>query len=390
MSLRQPLVAPTPMSHLEIWTMESKPIEDAIENATPDANKKYFALLLAYKQGLSSANQVNYPAQESPLIAQLDEYSSTIPNDAYELKAATQNLKALVLQKFHKDHQQAQCIYFTELSMWSIMPVKAALCLWTNCISSFLEQNKMQEAERFAEFVLSETNLKQCHQFSRTESAVRAPINFILAKVKAKTDKNNPDQAVKLCETAFRAWPENNVIANNFAIMLSKVNNQAYLLQAEDILSQFYPQAAQKLLFVTPYYRCDVNIKLAALESDPVQKEKRLQDAMIYMAIADAALDRGQYKEPYITKGKARLAYLKANIASVDNNQERFDAEKKIALELRAQVTGETAEKKEKFARKIMMGVLFRLKPSEQKPADSISNVSNVKSSQSTLLSSRT
>lgn len=357
------------LTHSQIWTMESHEIESTIESlktAGETWEADFFALVLEYKGKLHSASQTNYPGENVEFFKKkINQFFQQIPWSEDELKIATKNLLAMVIGKLEKNYKAAHDIYSFELSLTSNS--QARICLWTNYLSSYFEEKNPQID------LLVEKAKKESFLDESITKQNQAAFYCVLANIMAK--KRKPYQqmgdVVELYQKALKLCPDNNVIANNFAIMLSKCNDQKALKLADTVLFKHYEHAKTNLLFVTLYYRADVTIKLASFASAE-EREKLLQNAERYMTLAAEALEskksgseENKYSSYYITKGRARLSYLSANIASVRQNRENFEKAKAEAKQER-DLLRENPGKNLKFETKIKFLHLFREREEEK------------------------
>lgn len=184
---------------------------------------------------------------------------------------------------------------------------------------------------------------------------------------------------------AMELFPDNNVIAKNAAIMLSKLDDDlAKLEKSESILAKSYESSKENYLFVTPYYRANVHIKMAQMcLNDKNKRNEEIALATEYLATANTALMKNlYYDDNYRSKCISKVALLTSYLEILLENHVEANASQQAAKEEREKIK-EPQEKKTKFYLKFVNpntkpypGIFSRKRLREQNTASSSSTLS--------------
>ena len=346
-----PALAATPLPFTVIWTHEN--FKEFLEQAQSEKTHVYLSLLAQYKATLTPNNPIYNGVPKSKvqeaLSLELSAYAESIALEEPTLKAAAFNLLALLQRNMNNKDYTLSTKTFEKALGFAPLPALARAGILHNLAFNLrknLDKALAYQLEAFDILDLNKVHLED-------EKRAVASIYSFLGVLRAKEGKFDA------CEEAhFKAlalWPKNNVLANNAALNFSKVNSLPLLLKSEAILKEEYLNAVKKKLFVTPYYRADVNIKLAGLATTQTDKDKYLDIAKECLNVAELVNDpihgNQSYDDNYRNKNKARLLYLASNLAYVCNQINEAKEKQEQATEARKAVI-ETAEKEKKFTDK--------------------------------------
>jgi tetratricopeptide (TPR) repeat protein len=342
-------LAATPLPFAVIWS--EKDFEEFLKAAERDATKTYLGLLSGYRRILPHNNPIYNDVEQSEkqgeLLTALRINARGVPHDEPELYAATLNLYALLL-KDTKNFQTAVGILELALQIKNLSPL--SLASLSHTLAGVYSQEKNVDAS-LAKLTNAAKFLEQVELSYAVDMHIAACIYSSLGN--ALYDKGDISRAREYHLRAIALWPENNVIANNAAIFLSKQHSLEDLQKADEMLAIHYEKAKEDKVFVTPYYRTDVNIKLAGFAKEAgneVLAARYVRDACAYWTVANTAINTN-YSGSYKNKGLARLEYLGANLAYIDQDYHELERHKAEATSFRQQVK-EPAAKFEKFIAK--------------------------------------
>ena len=362
-----------------IWTSEFSDAElsAAKANAKDDLEKEYLEVLRKYCLKLTENNQ-RYNAKEAAedLSSQLTALSTTIPKEPEfnELRAAVLNLLGLIAHKMQKDLEAADK-YFTaalragyteeEFARFSANTTQigslSRACILSNTSILHLDLSSPDVTKLIssvAELIddVAEQNVQEDNvEVNRLIGTVCANVAIVMCKLDSR-------EAIAMFNRAMILWPENNFIANNAAINLSKLalSNDKALLDSEAILARFYDNAVATKKFVTPYYRANVNIKLARYAKTLGEKAALLERANECLGKAEEALDphkgNENYSSTYRQMSTARLSFQLCLKAGVEGDKEAAIRYRELAISQRDAVPFsevETQAKKDKFKEKM-------------------------------------
>jgi tetratricopeptide (TPR) repeat protein len=349
-------LAATPLPFTIIWSDEN--FEAAMKAAERGATMTYLGYLLEYKRTLLHNNPIYNDDEKSEkqkeLLQAIPRYAVTIPIEELELHAAALNLYALLL-KDTKNFTSARLSVESALRINNLSLLSKASLSHTLASIYDAEKNsdaRLQKLNEAAEY------LDQVELSYTVDKHIAASIYSSLGNI--YFEKGDLTQAAHLHDNAVDLWPENNVIANNNAIFYSKQNSLEALQKAERALARHYEKAAAEKKFVTLYYRADVNIKLAGhakASGHDVQAAAYLQCAVMFLRDAATAIN-ANYTGSYRSKGLARLEYLAANIAYIEQDFHALERHRGEAMIYRTHVN-EPQVKHEKFAAKFPTQSLF-------------------------------
>jgi tetratricopeptide (TPR) repeat protein len=363
-------LAATPLPFAVIWTEENfEAFTKAAERDSRDI-KTYLLYLSEYRKTLADNNPVYNDKGESPkqreLLDLLPHFIANVPSEEIALYAASLNLFALLL-KDTKNFTDARENLKKALQIKGLHPISMA-SLAQNLSSVYDVVNDFPRrvlVQKDAVEYLEEVELAHTVDMHIAASIYSSYGNALNGEGYINAALNSHTQALKL-------WPENNMIANRAAIFFSKQDSFEALLRAEEIFANFYDYAKGKKLFVTPFYRADVNIKLAG-QARQMGNDKLAADyakrAREYLVQALSAI-RANYKGSYQSKGMARLEYLEANLAYVEDRFDDVTYHSKKAEIFRLEVD-EPRAKFEKFMAKFPIAP----EPKVQEPKVSFSTI---------------
>ncbi len=350
-------LAATPLPFNIIWSEDN--FDAIIKAAERGATMTYLGYLLEYKRTLLESNPIynddGKSEKQLELLQAIPRYAATIPDEEFELRAATLNLYGLLL-KDTKDFAAARATLESALEINNLSLLSKASLLHT--LASIYAAEKNSDAS-FEKLFASANCLEGMEFIYSLDKHIAATIYSSLADIYVEKEKDV--MASCLHEDAIELWPENNVIANHFAIFHSKRDVLTSLTKAETVLAKHYDKAVAENRFVTPFYRADVNIKLAgqAIKSGDAQLvSDYLKRARDYWGKAHTAIISANYKGSYQNKGLARLEYLATNIAYVEQDYSKMELHAAGARNYRTQVD-EPQAKQQKFFAKFPTQTLF-------------------------------
>jgi hypothetical protein len=373
MTASRPAYKPAPLSFLVIW--ESK-IEYLIKLAIEEQNakvKKYLELLAAYHSTLTDNNpRYNIPVS-SPVT---EELLTNIASFIDELKAASSSHNPAQTESKSDTQQSDEVAVSTAVENLAISDsanlIEITAAVYTlqglvqhgigedvkatdsfdlaynktsNLVSRAVILNQI-ESLRNREFLPQQRKVSKLVeivdmirnvQLDKLEIEAQHNVASIYSSLAYAYRKTNEANSLELAEqnytTALKYWPGSLVIMNRAAILYSKVSTLEALEKAEAILAKLYDD--NSLLMVTPYYRADVAIKLAALYKDNGDNAKYAEHvaaAERYLKCADnARKNNPKYSENYKTKASTRIDNLRANLAVVTGDlQQASELQKKL------------------------------------------------------------
>jgi hypothetical protein len=363
-----------------LWSEHStdETITSAITSASNEFEKEYLTILRDYRLKLTANNPRYNPAEACDvLVNQLLVLNDKIPQEPEqnELRAAVLNLLGLIAHKMQKDLKAAKAHFATALGVGfeaedvdnyaidksKLEPLSAA-CILANLSIMHLDTEDEQAAVHLV--TLIEKLLPDINPQGQSEVEERRILATVLTNVAIVMSKVKNRLALDYFNKAMQLWPEYNVIANNAAIHLSKLNMDSNegLLASEAILAKFYDDAVKNNKFVTLYYRGNVNIKLANYAKSSEEKTAFLLQSFECLVHAERALqherDGGNkdYSDSYRLMSTARLSYQRCLRSGVEGDKESAINYRKLAIEQRDAVpfsSIETQAKKDKFKAKM-------------------------------------
>lgn len=341
---------------LNIWYSKVEDLEarrDAEENPLW---KAYWQAVSSYRKTLTS-NNPRYN-EEKPTEAQLataveiDALLEKLEGESDELKAAALNLKGLIQRSLKRDPFPS---FEHALALPQLSPLSRAV-LQASIGTTLNNQDLHAEALAALEKAQALLPAGDTAALPDQEKQIIAAIYSSLAYGYRKTSQGESANAEAAYQKAALLWLDNRVIQNNIAIRLSKISRIPALQQAYQILNSSFEDARKNFLFVNPYYLADICIKLAAFSENSITEfDRYITQAQVCLTAAQAALDNNKaYSASYIQKAKARLAYLRSNLAMVQGKLDQVANEQKMAAELREELHEERADKREKFLAKFV------------------------------------
>ncbi|MGL5741733.1 MAG: tetratricopeptide repeat protein [Legionella sp.] len=338
-----------------IWTSSPDQLSQWCELKKNAENQHYLSCLLEYK-GMLSANNTKYNVNsDHPETLHLLERVKALQvrKENHKLQAAVLNLQGLIERDILKDLDAANKTWAQALALRTQLQALSVASLLSNLAKVFTEQGKHIEAHQLqAEAVALIEPLSPLFE----EPYEKQILATFFAGLGNCCRKIGDEHCFNAFQKAINFWPENMVFRNNMAIALSKINSDDPngLLVAEELLEKKYLDAKSKNLFVTPYYRADVNIKLASyFKSESAKYAHHIKIATECLETAKAAIaNNNDYKPEYQKRAQARIAKLEGDLQYALGQSEAAEAHYVKAIELR-QSLGEPQEKKDKFIRKI-------------------------------------
>jgi hypothetical protein len=382
--LQNPTVSKALPSML-IWTAKLDEFNSWCRQATNPQTRLFIQYLRAFKE-LMTANNAQYNvAKNEPKTLELLTQVKLLADQPHhpELQAAILNLKALIERDITKDLEAAKNTLHTALALKCRLHPQSIASLYSNYAKIFTEQRAHTPA--FEYHAKAKDTLISRAGWQALSPRLGAAILCLYAIASRKESQDQ--QCAAALQAARDLWPESNVIANNQAIALTKLllDTPAHLHMAESILLEQYEGAKRNHLFVTPYYRADLHIKLAGyyrFNNDVVKQNHHMEIARECLRVAHEAIDYvaengiPKYPENYRVKGHARLEKLEGNLNYVGANVAEAVRHFTAAVALRASVQ-ENAAKTERFRHKLPdptqpfhYSALFS-KPSENVPTTS-------------------
>jgi tetratricopeptide (TPR) repeat protein len=349
---------PKAVTSMVFWSDDLYSVENLkkAEAEEQDTNVKAFIGCLIFFRGKLKENNPCYdnPA-ESPevnqFLKQLDQIADKVKLDT-EFLAAILNLKGLALLwiKNYADAYESFRQSFastTNKLTWAIAYSHMGVVL-----KELRNETYLKSHITAGDIVDKITPLAADIEIKKSI----ASIYCLLANAYRKQGlAENFDKALATFDKAINHW-ESSVIANNRAILLSKVNTEETLELAEEYLAKAYPGAKEKQLFVVPFYRADVAIKLAAIrckKQDTQDVLKLIEAAGEYIETARKAIVTSNYATSeetltdYQNKALARLFKLDAYAAFILGNLTKALEFKNKAIDYRNKVKediGKTAK----------------------------------------------
>jgi|GEM_PF-7061679 len=302
-----------------IW---SKKTDDFIKLAEAEENesiKEYLKCLAIYRAHLTANNpRYNVPIStktHTDLLARLNVLINKDDKDlGLEFKVAILNLQGLV-QQYIGNTEEAKKI-FTQARQMKGIGLLGFSAISSNMNFIFVEE-KNEAAFLTCVKEIDERIAEEEKSGSLKDEETKQCLASVYASIAYRYRKFEKLSHGKKCfEKAASLWPQNNVIANNRAIFLSKLNNFSALKEAEEILAKLYDNAAQNHLFVTLYYRADVSVKLAAfaLEKD-MQYKTYVNTAEECLIAAERAANKNtDYSSNYKIKALSRVHLQRSNL----------------------------------------------------------------------------
>jgi tetratricopeptide (TPR) repeat protein len=350
----------SPMTHNFIWMTSIKEFQTQIDALDVCNTQEYLEIVIAYKNQMKANNPKYNDNSHNDLLEgvreSLQKLQSRTATTELQLQAAIYNLLGLVSRDLKKPEAALDAFSAALIDENQLTPLTNAIIL----SNKFRCLNALGRPQEAGELLYKTINYLIVVSSDLTEvTHLKATICADIAN--SYQQSGNHDNAVEFYEWALRLWPEANVLANNFAIYLSKLNKEEYLLKSRDVLESHYPHAQKDHLFVTPYYLADVNIKLAACPSYNVNAANTvaaLTNAKEAMVHAKIALGLNQnYNPNYRLKALSRMSFLQGNLFMVLEQRKAAEAVYAEAIKLRELVV-EAPEKKMKFRDKFSIRYL--------------------------------
>ena len=360
------------LPHLYYWSSSQEDgYAEIMQQHSDDALlMKLAACVLDYTNRLKeNSSDYNPPESCEEALTKLNELIEEIKTVSdQELLAAAYNLRGLYLHQIMKQIAAAKETYELALKLDNLPPLTRGSIL-TNLSSAYTYEDDHQKSYAMRVQILSNLDAFNADvtEYDEETQTVRDRVTAALySRMALAMAKVKNDYAINFFDKAMDYWPESNVISNQAAIGLSKLNQKESIEMAETIFAKHYQSEVAKLRFVNPYYRADVNIKLAAYAAldNPETLSEYQPKIEEYLAAADNALNslkadtqEYRYSEFYRTKSFARINYLRGQWSAVLGKAQEAEDYQKLSKEQRASITGqvdETPEKTLKFGQKFV------------------------------------
>jgi hypothetical protein len=359
-----PSFKPVATPFLLIWTSSKEELEKLYQDENDEDIKSYLKCLITYRSTLTENNPLYKVKEPTPVITTLLQDLNDLLNVnefREDILAALYNLIGLInrgLGKYDAAVVAFNCgAYFAPHSAVTFNSQLAAVM--NDLSHREKEKGNTEKADAYLVCCLKYLNLAvgflDAQNLKNADTQTKHIAAAIYIQRAYAYRKSNIANGVELADgfykKACQLWPENNVIANQAGILFSKTSTVAALQRAEEIFEKFYPAAEAKNLFVTPYYRADVNIKLAAffMHSDSSKCAAYAEAAESYLAAVENAINNNpEYDRDYKEKALSRMLNLKTSLAMVREDLAKAEELQKQVTKHRDKVP-ESKEAREKF-----------------------------------------
>ncbi|MES2218724.1 MAG: hypothetical protein V4501_09970 [Pseudomonadota bacterium] len=356
---------PKVVTSLVLWTgsiYSLSNLQKLVEQESDDYVKAYLNCLINFKN----------KANSNELLTQLVRLTEVVSaNTDAPFLAAIYNLLGLTY-RWLANYEKARESFASAIPYVKSNPISLAV-LFSHLGYVLYEQQNISISTLLypeeAVKLIKELPLPEDVEDRENIAAIYASLAFAYRKADLL---NYAELAEQNYNNALKYWPENSRIANDRAILLSKINSEATLLRSEEHWAEVYDEAKRNRSFEESYYRADVAIKLAAINSGYALKamvETYIKAAGEYLQSAEESLSVDSSNAP-----KASLYKLYARLAFVQGDLTLAEANNVIAKNLRSKVP-EDADKKMKFSTGLVytkqtgfnsVNLLFRYNPKSQ------------------------
>lgn len=352
---------PHVLPFLLIWHENLSTFEKLASDETDPDVKEYLYCLLTYRKTLGD----NHPRDNNTgvtdpeitaLLKQISALNDRIDANEYEFKAAIYNLQGLILRDIHRYKEAIQSFEkFYDPFLKDNLQLITRATLLSHVGATLQSQNKMHMAAKRLVDCPVVKRLDMDSADNETRQMVAA-IYLRSAYFCRKYYSSDLEISEKRYDAALDLWPENIVIANCSGALLSKMSKTDKLEKGDAILAKFHDKAVKENLFVTLYYRADINMKLAAFyKADNEKFLAHTKLAADCLALAETALaENTTYTCYYKTKSSAKMKNLASNLGRVkDDPIENVVKLQKESIDLRDQIE-ESEESRQKFLDKLV------------------------------------